>query len=141
MIVKNLGDELDIPWHQDIIFNPSKDSIIAVGIYLEPASKDDGAFTFITNSQHQQHNIDNLIINSQQQIVEAQAGDIIIHNPMLVHKSAQLIKQSIRRTLYYEFRNLTHVTHSWSKQNIQQRQKLEQQAITHYQQSQEVISV
>ena len=135
MIIKNRGDDLDINWHQDIIYDPTKDNIIALGIYLEPAHIDDGAITLIANSHHQQHHIEQLLQQQNQQVtIAAQAGDIIVHNPMLVHRSSSLQKQQIRRTLYYEFRNLAQVQNRWSPNTIQAKQAIERQAISHYHQ-------
>ena len=138
MIIKNLGDELTIPWHQDITFNQNKDKIIAVGVYLEPSKLDDAPLTLIRDSHSKVHkNIEQYAKLNQNKRVSicAKAGDIIVHNPMLVHSSNPINQQSIRRTIYYEFRSLSHVRHSWSDNNIRKRQLLEYQAIKQNQQS------
>ena len=138
MIIKNLGDELAIPWHQDITFDQSKDKIIAVGVYLEPSNLDDAPLTLIRDSHTKVHqNIEQYANQNQskQMSISAQAGDIIVHNPMLVHGSNPISKQSIRRTIYYEFRSLSHVRHRWSDNNIRKRQLLEHQGLKQNQQS------
>jgi hypothetical protein len=53
MIIKNKNDELDLPWHQDLIYASNKYRIIAIGIYLEEAVAGDGALKLVKNSQHQ----------------------------------------------------------------------------------------
>ncbi|WP_462150663.1 hypothetical protein [Pseudoalteromonas xiamenensis] len=40
--------------------------------------------------------------------VEANAGDVVIHNVNLVHRSRPQTKDSYRRTIYFEFRKASH---------------------------------
>ena len=138
MLIKNLGDEYGEPWHQEIIFDPNDDKIITVGIYLEPSNTEDAPLTLINGSHTKPHqNIEMYAQHHQDKHIAlpAQAGDIIVHNSMLVHGSLPLKNQSIRRIIYYEFRNLSHVQHRWSVNNIKKRQLLEHQAIEQNQQS------
>lgn len=135
MILKNKGDDLDLPWHQDVIFEPPH-KVIAIGIYLEDSKVNDGALQLILDSQHRQHHIPTITDNNQQfKWIElaANAGDILIHNPMIVHRSLRLTQQPFRRTLYYEFRDLAQaLQQNWPSSVIKQRQILENKAINYY---------
>jgi ectoine hydroxylase-related dioxygenase (phytanoyl-CoA dioxygenase family) len=139
LILKNQGDELDLPWHQDLIYNVNKFRVIAVGIYLDDAVIGQGALKFISNSQHQKHDIQALVDDKTNEIIEipAKAGDIVIHNPMLVHCSDKLIGQVQRRTLYYEFRPIQQVIEDghWQPKVIKARQDLLNHAINAYHQN------
>lgn len=137
LIVKNQHDDLTLPWHQDLIFDADKYRVIAVGIYLDEAKLGDGTLKLVKGSQSGKQDIDRLMQASDLEIIEvaAAAGDIVIHNPMLVHWSEKLKNQPKRRTLYYEFRPLEQVQKDacWPPQAIAQRQQLWQQAMVQFQ--------
>lgn len=125
LILKNQHDELDLPWHQDLIFDSSKYRVIALGIYLEDALAGDGALKLVKGSHGGLQDIDAIMQDSSLEIIEipAKAGDILIHNPMLVHWSDMLQNQPQRRTLYYEFRPIEQVQdqEQWPVKIIHQR--------------------
>jgi hypothetical protein len=138
LILKNENDELDLPWHQDMIYNTDKFRILAVGIYLEDAVAGQGALKLIENSQHQQQDIQSLMVDPATTTRElpAKAGDIVVHNPMLVHWSDRISDQKLRRTLYYEFRPIAQIIEeeNWPQQVIRNRLSLLACAKNAYQQ-------
>jgi hypothetical protein len=137
MIIKNKNDDLDLPWHQDLIYASKKYRIIAIGIYLEEAVTGDGALKLVKNSQHQRHDIGTMQNSDDQQIIElaVKPGDVLVHNPMLVHWSDSLVNQKQRRTLYYECRPIAQVVdeENWPSEIIQNRLDLMATAQTVYQ--------
>lgn len=139
MILKNKGDDLDLPWHQDLIYQTGKYQVIAVGIYLEDAMAGDGALKLVKNTQHQKQDIDAVKANPPDEIIEvpAKAGDIVVHDPMLVHWSDGLLSQKQRRTLYYEFRPVAQVVDEahWPEAIINNRLDLLATAIEVYNQA------
>lgn len=136
LIVKNQHDDLDLPWHQDLIFDSSKYRVIALGIYLEDSPLGDGALKLVKNSQKAKQDIDALMNTDDIEVIEvaANAGDIVIHNPMLVHWSDRLQYQQKRRTLYYEFRPIAQVKEqeNWPDSIIAQRLSLMAAAVTEH---------
>ncbi|NQZ07892.1 MAG: phytanoyl-CoA dioxygenase family protein [Algicola sp.] len=137
MIVKNKNDDLDLPWHQDLIYASNKYRIIAIGIYLEEAVAGDGALKLVKNSQHQRHDINAMQSTDGQEIIElpVKPGDVLVHNPMLVHWSDRLVNQKQRRTLYYECRPIAQVVdeENWPSEIIQNRLDLMATAQSVYQ--------
>ena len=132
LIVKNRGDDLELAWHQDLIY-PRQHQVIAIGIYLDDANSGDGALQLFDNSQNQHQNIDVLQQDTTAHITElpARAGDIVVHDPMLVHGSAPLAIQTQRRTLYYEFRSRALINQSsyWQEKQLSQQNALLQHAM------------
>ncbi len=125
MIIKNKNDELSLPWHQDLIYDSKQYRIIAIGIYLEEAVAGDGALKLVKNTQHQRQDINAMLTKDNHDIIEipAKPGDVLVHNPMMVHWSDALANQKIRRTMYYEFRPIKQVVDEehWPKEIIQNR--------------------
>lgn len=125
LILKNQYDNLDLPWHQDLIYDWKKYRVIALGIYLEDAKLSDGALKLVKDSQYERHDIDHMMQDETLEVFEiaAKAGDIVIHNPMLVHWSDKLENQTQRRTLYYEFRPMSQVINQehWPEKVVTQR--------------------
>jgi len=98
---KNLGDELPVLWHQDMVHRRSG-NCFTMGIYLDNADEGDGALRVVSGSHLSNKNICDL---SKEPSIEVpmQAGDILIHDMMLAHSSEPLKKNFLRRVIYFEF--------------------------------------
>jgi ectoine hydroxylase-related dioxygenase (phytanoyl-CoA dioxygenase family) len=100
-VLKILGDKTPVMWHQDVT-NKSIGQTIMLGIYLDAANDENGALRIIPES----HKSDLPLCDLQKmpyRSIEMQAGDILIHDLMLVHSSGILNTFPKRRVIYYEF--------------------------------------
>ncbi len=100
-VIKNLGDEHPVYWHQDMVHERSG-HCFTMGIYLDNADEDDGALRVVPGS----HTINRPICELRKEPaveVPMKAGDILIHDMMLAHCSLPLKKNSLRRVIYFEF--------------------------------------
>ena len=92
-VIKNLGDNESVLWHQDMV-NERKGRCFTMGIYLDDADEDEGALCVIPKSH-----LFNLpiceIIDFPFIQVPVKAGDVLIHDMMLAHKSDPLTKNKI----------------------------------------------
>ena len=132
-VIKNLGDNLPVLWHQDMK-NERKGRCFTMGIYLDDANEDDGALCVIPESHLTDLPICEISESAMLQ-VPVRAGDVLIHDMMLTHKSEPLQKNKLRRVLYFEFLSVTHVRLEsiYSENLIERRAKLIPIAIRHYQ--------
>ena len=100
-VLKTLGDKTPVLWHQDVT-NKSVGQTFMLGIYLDAANDENGALRIIPES----HKSDLPICELQKmpyQSIEMQAGDVLIHDLMLVHSSGMLNAFPKRRVVYFEF--------------------------------------
>lgn len=132
-VIKNLGDNLPVLWHQDMM-NERKGRCFTMGIYLDDANEDDGALCVIPESHLTDLPICEISESAMLQ-VPVRAGDVLIHDMMLAHKSEPLQENKLRRVLYFEFLSVTHVRLEsiYSENLIERRAKLIPIAIRHYQ--------
>jgi hypothetical protein len=130
---KNLGDELPVFWHQDMVHERSG-SCFTMGIYLDDADEGDGALQVVPYSHLSNKKICEL---SKEPSVEMpmQAGDILIHDMMLAHCSAPLKKNLLRRVIYFEFLSTAQVVaeNIYTKELVDRRTRLLFAATRHYQ--------
>ena len=133
-VIKNLGDKLPVLWHQDMM-NERKGKCFTMGIYLDDADEDDGALCVIPNSHLANLPICELLDRDFVQI-PVKAGDVLIHDMMLAHKSEPLQKNQLRRVIYFEFLSTTQVRLEaiYSEELIERRTKLIPAAILQWQQ-------
>lgn len=100
-VIKNLGDNLPVLWHQDMMHQRSG-NCFTVGIYLDDANAGDGALRVIPKSHLSDKTICELV---KEDFIEVpmKAGDILIHDMMLAHSSEPLKMNERRRVIYFEF--------------------------------------
>lgn len=142
-IYKHLKNEVKLPWHQDLIYQSDQYRVMTAGIYLDDSNEGDGALKVIPNTQWHKQDICAIIDGSPnyppEKVVEiaVKAGDILIHNPMIVHCSEPMTVQDKRRTLYYEFRPMAQVTgeETWPEKLLSRRLDLQATALDLYQSS------
>ncbi len=104
-----------------------------MGIYLDDANEGDGALRIVPQSHTGGKTICEL---SKEPSIEItmKAGGILIHDMMLAHSSAPLIKNNIRRVIYFEFLSATHVKaeNIYTDELVQRRTRLLFAATKHY---------
>lgn len=130
MVFKQEGDGEAIKWHQDAV-HPRKYRIFNVDIYLDASIASNGALRVIPKSQVQGQDICKLSDDYGWTppgvvCVELGAGDVLIHDVMVVHGSPQVENNTLRRTLYYEFRAAEEIIEEgpWDRTWIDQRLRL-----------------
>jgi hypothetical protein len=123
-VIKNLGDELPVLWHQDMLHHRTG-NCFTMGIYLDDANENDGALRVVPKSHLMGKPICEL---SKEPFIEApmKAGDILIHDMMLAHYSEPLNKNALRRVLYFEFLSAAHVLNEniYAKELVDRRTRL-----------------
>jgi hypothetical protein len=132
-VIKNLGDELPVYWHQDMA-QRRRGNCFTMGIYLDDADEDDGALRVVPRSHLSDKNICELS-NEPSVEVPMLAGDLLIHDMMLAHSSGVLKKNILRRVIYFEFLSAAHVAAEeiYTKELVQRRSRLHFAASRHYQ--------
>lgn len=116
LLIKEAGQNSEIGWHWDMKREQS-DVIITVGIYLDHSDASQDALCVIPGSHKMPGDIcyfeDELAAGRLKAIeVEAEPGDVIIHDVMLAHSSKARTMAGQRKTIYFEFRSLSHVKHN-----------------------------
>lgn len=131
-VMKNLGDELPVLWHLDML-HERKGTCFTMGIYLDDANEGDGALRIVPQSHVSNKAICEL---SKEPSIEIamKAGGILIHDMMLAHSSAPLVKNNIRRVIYFEFLSTAHVKaeNIYTDELVQRRTRLLFAATKHY---------
>lgn len=131
-VIKNRGDELPVYWHQDMMHQRGG-RCFTMGIYLDDADAGDGALRVVASSHRDDRDICDL---SREPSVEVpmKARDVLIHDMLLAHCSAPLVKNPIRRVLYFEFLSAAHVAKEriYTDELVNQRLRLLFAAIRHY---------
>ena len=131
-VMKNLGDELPVLWHLDML-HERKGKCFTMGIYLDDANEGDGALRIVPQSHVSNKTICEL---SKEPSIEVpmKAGGILIHDMMLAHSSTPLVKNNIRRVIYFEFLSAAHVKEEniYTDELVQRRTRLLFAATIHY---------
>ncbi|WP_150139031.1 phytanoyl-CoA dioxygenase family protein [Candidatus Enterovibrio escicola] len=113
MIFKHALCQAEIPWHQDFIESYCPNSIITIGIYLDDSQIGDGNVQFLPGTHLKKQDICSLVHGNQSLgeplEFDVKAGDIVVHNPMVIHRSGLMQQNDKRRTLYYEFRTVENI--------------------------------
>lgn len=130
VIFKRLSCNAEIPWHQDFIENNTDNSIITIGIYLDDSPVGEGNVQFVSGTHTEKQDVCQVAHgnNQPEEVIEfdAKAGDIVVHNPMVLHRSGTMLGQQRRRTLYLEFRSQSNIqSHAdWPPEFLAARQQL-----------------
>lgn len=138
LLVKEDGDNQLIPWHQDALYDRSY-RVITAGIYLDDSRRDGGCLLVLPGSQHQKQDIcahtERYGYNAADLCaVEVNAGDILLHDAMVVHASAPVTSPVRRRTVYFEFRSAEEQRKDGfqTKEWIEKRLQLQELAARYY---------
>lgn len=108
MVLKAAGDGAPVPWHQDAV-HARRHRLFNVDIYLDASRSGAGALHVIPGSQKQRTDACALAETYGWQLpgaleVELEAGDVLVHDDMVVHGSPPATGNALRRTIYFEFR-------------------------------------
>ena len=140
MVFKKEGDGAAIPWHQDAA-HPRNYRIFNYDLYLDRSTADGGALRVIPKSQLQKQDICTLTSEQGWEpenviTVEMEPGDVLLHDVMVVHGSPQVNGNSLRRTIYYEFRSAEEIQAEgpWDRTWIDRRLRLLPPALRHFRQ-------
>tara|TARA_R110000796_G_scaffold252642_1_gene389988 strand:+ start:4413 stop:5309 length:897 start_codon:yes stop_codon:yes gene_type:complete len=97
-----------VKWHQDAPHSRNY-PYLNVGIYLDDANLNDGCLSFVPKTQFKTQDLFELETKygwNPPGVVQqpAKAGDILIHDAMILHSSAPKRSEGVRRTIYVEVR-------------------------------------
>ncbi|PKR47980.1 hypothetical protein COO20_25265 [Thalassospira marina] len=105
---RHMGESSTVIWHQDMVHDRAG-PIYTIGLYLDDAWSQNGALRILPDTQYSKANIEEIVRQndgaSQSQSIPVAAGDVIVHDVMLVHCSDDMKETQQRRTLYVEFRS------------------------------------
>ena len=113
MLVKQPNDGIRIPAHQDLLYQSNHGLVFSVGIYLDDSWCT--PFELIPGTHHfpalTKNELRTLVALNERDFlaVPVRAGDLVIHNVKLIHRSPENLASHYRRTAYFEFRTLTSV--------------------------------
>lgn len=132
MVFKMEGDGEIIPWHQDAVFAKRHFRIFNIDVYLDKAAHDGGALRVIPKSQTAVHDVCKMNdgtydwVGGAHEIVAMEAGDVLIHDDMVLHGSPRTLNNPLRRVIYFEFRPVEQVLEEgpWDRSFIDQRLRL-----------------
>lgn len=108
MVIKAAGDGAPVPWHQDAV-HARRHRLFNVDVYLDDSRSGAGALHVIPGSQTRRTDACALAETYGWELpgaieVELEAGDVLIHDDMVVHGSPPATGNALRRTIYFEFR-------------------------------------
>jgi hypothetical protein len=108
LLYKQPSKDSAVLWHQDAPHSREY-PYINVGIYLDDANKDDGCLRYVPHTQNKEQDIHKLVQEFGWDIpnsieLPAKAGDINIHDMMILHGSKPKKILGSRRTIYVEIR-------------------------------------
>lgn len=141
LVFKQEGDGAPVPWHQDAV-HPRKHRIFNYDLYLDDSRAGAGALRVIPGTNVQAHDVcaiaDHYGWDHPDAItVEVNAGDVLLHDVMVVHGSERTQGNALRRTLYYEFRAAEEIVEDgpWDETWIDRRMRLIPVALRRYQEA------
>lgn len=136
MVVKAAGDGAPVPWHQDAV-HERKHRLFNIDVYLDDSRSGAGALHVIPGSQVRRTDACALAETHGWQLpeaieVELQAGDVLVHDDMVVHGSPPASGNALRRTIYLEFRPAQSIVEDgpWTPEWMQARLRLIPLALT-----------
>ena len=108
LMYKRAGRESLVLWHQDAPHN-RRFPYLNIGIYLDDSPVGDGCLRYVPGSQEKLQDVCGLTKRYGWNIPGAvdcpvKAGDIIVHDIMVLHSSKIKISDPARRTIYIEMR-------------------------------------
>lgn len=111
-----------VNWHQDAQY-PRTYPYLNIGIYLDDAPAGDGCLRYVPGSQNKLADVQSLSEQYGWEIpgtIEqpAKAGDILIHDMMVLHGSQPKRQKGCRRTIYVELRCLQGIIESNSQSEV-----------------------
>ncbi len=108
MVLKAAGDGAPVPWHQDAVHG-RRHRLFNIDVYLDDSRSGAGALHVIPGSQLERSDACALAETYAWDVpgaveVVLDAGDVLVHDDMVVHGSPPATGNALRRTIYLEFR-------------------------------------
>lgn len=108
MVLKAAGDGAPVPWHQDAVHH-RRHRLFNIDVYLDASRSGAGALHVTPGSQKERTDACALAETHGWALpgaveVELEAGDVLVHDDMVVHGSPPASGNALRRTVYLEFR-------------------------------------
>lgn len=105
---KRSGKNSTVLWHQDTLHSRNF-SYINIGMYLDDSDQGDGCLRYVSGSQNKPQDICRMVKQYGWDIpgaidCPAKAGDILVHDIMVLHGSKIKTSNNVRRTVYVEMR-------------------------------------
>ncbi|KAF7772387.1 hypothetical protein PCIT_a2449 [Pseudoalteromonas citrea] len=133
LVIKDPVNNESFDWHRDMA-ERSDEGVVTVGVYLDDALAEQGALKVIPSSHLQTQSVCELKDALEQggvasKNVAVEAGDVVIHHVNTVHGSDRQLTGKRRRTIYFEFRSVTHLRNNprFSERWLEQRLSLMEQ--------------
>ncbi len=130
LVFKDEGDGAAIEWHQDAV-HPRTHRIFNVDVYLDAARPGQGSLRVAPGSQSSPVDVCQLTEEygwDAPGVVQTslEPGDVLVHDVMVVHGSEPVEGNSLRRTIYYEFRAAEQILAEgpWDAEWIDRRMRL-----------------
>lgn len=130
LFVKQYGSTLEVPFHQDSLYQSRRSPAVRFGIYLDDSSP--SPLRVLPGS----HTLGALHADAIQEIVRGKSdaiedvrmgqGEILVHDTMLIHASVAHPDAPPRRVVYLEYRTRAQLAHDspWDAQWIERRSRL-----------------
>jgi len=130
LFVKQYGSTLEVPFHQDSLYQSRRSPVVRFGIYLDDSSP--SPLRVLPGS----HTLGALHADTIQEIVRGKPeaieavpmgpGDILVHDTMLIHASVAHPDAPPRRVVYLEYRTRAQLANDspWDAQWIERRSRL-----------------
>jgi ectoine hydroxylase-related dioxygenase (phytanoyl-CoA dioxygenase family) len=138
MVFKDTGNGAPIRWHQDAT-HPRRYRIFNIDIYLDAALPGQGALRVVPGSQRAKVDVCEIEEEHGWEVpgsleVQMGAGDVLVHDVMLVHGSPPTLGNALRRTIYYEFRPAEQILEEgpWDRAWVDKRLRLLPPALEAY---------
>lgn len=130
LVFKDTGAGAVVRWHQDAV-HPRNHRIFNIDVYLDESRADGGALRVVPGSQTSTTDMCELERQYGWDVpgaihAELSAGDVLVHDVMIVHGSEAVTGNRLRRTLYYEFRPAEQILAEgpWDREFIDRRLRL-----------------
>jgi ectoine hydroxylase-related dioxygenase (phytanoyl-CoA dioxygenase family) len=130
MVIKAEGDGAPVPWHQDAV-HARRHRLFNVDVYLDDSRSGAGALHVIPGSQGRRTDACALAEEHGWALpgaveVPMRAGDVLVHDDMIVHGSPPTSGSAMRRTIYLEFRPAASILEDgpWPREWMQARLRL-----------------
>jgi hypothetical protein len=130
MVMKTAGDGAPVPWHQDAV-HARRHRLFNIDVYLDDSRRGAGALHVVPGSQVRRTDACALAETHGWALpgaieVELEAGDVLVHDDMIVHGSPPTSGAALRRTIYFEFRAAQSILEDgpWTPEWMQARLRL-----------------
>jgi hypothetical protein len=130
MVMKTAGDGAPVPWHQDAV-HARRHRLFNVDVYLDDSRTGAGALHVVPGSQLRRTDACALAETHGWALpgaieVEMEAGDVLVHDDIIVHGSPPTSGAALRRTIYFEFRAAQSILEDgpWTPEWMQARLRL-----------------